>query len=112
MPNVLYWIVSPAVKKKFFEVNKQFANVFNSDLPRYNGKFGRVEAVINVPESLPTSSRLKEVPWYPRTKLVEMQDKIDDLEQKGALARPQDIGVEVIAVNPSFLVAKKPATRG
>ena len=100
-------ILPPAMQKKFFETNKEFSEVFNSDLPRYNGKYGRVEAVINVPESLPTSSRLKEVPWYPRTKLIEMQEKIDELESKGALARPQDVDVEVVAVNPSFLVAKK-----
>ena len=105
-------ILPPQMSKSFYEVNKEYACVFNSDLPKYNGKFGRVEAVINVPESLPTSSRLKEVPWYPRTKLIEMQEKIDELEKKGALARPQDINVEVVAVNPSFLVAKKPASRG
>ena len=105
-------VLPQSIKKLFHDTNKEFKEVFNSELPKYNGKFGRVEAVINVPENLPVSSRLKEVPWYPRTKLIEMQDKIDELESKGALARPQDIGIEVIAVNPSFLVAKKPASRG
>ena len=105
-------ILPSSVTKMFASTNKEYQEVFNSDLPRYNGKFGRVEAVINVPQSLPASSRMKEVPWYPRTKLIEMQEKIDELEMKGAFARPQDVGVEVVAVNPSFLVAKKPATRG
>ena len=105
-------ILPASITKQFLALNKEYQEVFNSDLPRYNGKFGRVEAVINVPQSLPTSSRMKEVPWYPRTKLIEMQEKIDELEAKGAFARPQDVGIEVEVVNPSFLVAKKPASRG
>ena len=42
--------------------------------------------MINVPKALPPSLRLKEVPWYPCKKLVELQEKFDELEGKGALA--------------------------
>ena len=40
-------------KREFVKINKKFQTVFGSDLPRYNGRFGRVEAVINMPSSLP-----------------------------------------------------------
>ena len=61
--------LSAAIKAKFTCTNKSFAAVFQSDLPKYNGAFGRVEAVINVPDNLPQSTRLKEVPWYPKKML-------------------------------------------
>ena len=105
--------VLPAdVRNRFTEINSLFSRVFQPDLPRYNGAFGRVQAVINVPDSLKRTSRLKSVPWYPRKLLNELQDKIDELTEKGSLARPQDIGVDVEVVSPSFLVPKKPASRG
>ena len=100
------------IKRKFTDTCKSFATVFSADLPKYNGAFGTVEAVINLPQALPPSTRLKEVPWYPKTLLAELQDKFDELDQKGALARPQDIGVTVEAMSPSFLVKKKPPSNG
>ena len=45
---------------------------------------------------------------YSRDKLVELQDKFDELECKGVFCRPEDIGVSVEYLNPSFLV-KKPS---
>ena len=83
-----------------------------SDLPKYNGAFGICEAVINVPDNLPQSTRLKDVPWYPKKMLVELQAKFDSLEEKGALVCPQDVNDDVIAVSPSFLIAKKPPLKG
>ena len=88
-------ILQTDIKKRFTDVNSMFSRVFQPDLPRYNGAFGRVQAVINVPDSLKRTSRLKSVPWYPRKLLNEFQDKIDELTDKGSLARPQDIGVDV-----------------
>lgn len=105
-------ILTSQVKEKFNDINRNFSQVFQSDLPRYNGCFGRVEAVINVPTNIPNAARLKQVPWYPKSRLIELQNIIDELEEKGALARPQDIGVDVQVVSPSFLVAKKPASKG
>ena len=100
------------VKKAFYDTNLEFQCVFQPDLPTYNHSFGKVEASINVPDNMPTSSRLKQVPWYPKSKLDELQDKMDELEAKGAIGRPQDLGIELQAVSPSFLVAKKPASKG
>ena len=48
------------------------------------------------------------MPQYSRDKLVELQDKFDELEFKGVFCRPEDIGVSVEYLNPSFLV-KKPS---
>ena len=67
---------------------------------------------MTVPTSLPSSSRLKHCPWYPKKMLLQLQEKMDELEAKGALARPQDHNINVEAVSPSFLVAKRPASRG
>ena len=105
-------MMPPEVKSMFDTTNETFAAVFRSDLPKYNGAFGTCEAVINVPDNLPQSTRLKDVPWYPKKMLNELQAKFDTLEEKGALVRPQDAGIDVIAVSPSFLVAKKPPSKG
>ena len=46
------------------------------------------------------------LPQYARDKLVELQEKFDHLEQLGAFQRPEDGGITVEYVNPSFLVKK------
>merc|ERR1711923_660420 len=94
-------LLNPQVKKAFERTNAEFSQVFQSDLPRYNGFYGKVEASINVPKGLPQSSRLKHCPWYPKKMLLELQAKMDELEAKGALARPQDHDINVEAVSPS-----------
>ena len=48
------------------------------------------------------------VPQYSRDKLVELQQKFDELEQCQVFRRPEDIGITVEYLNPSFLV-KKPS---
>ena len=48
------------------------------------------------------------VPQYSRDKLVELQQKFDELEQCQVFQRPEDIGITVEYLNPSFLV-KKPS---
>ena len=42
--------------------------------------------------------------------LVELQEKFNELESLGVFRRPEDIGVCVEYLNPSFLV-KKPSSR-
>jgi len=42
----------------------------------------------------------------PKDKLVELQQKFDDLERQGVLRRPEDVGVTAEYPNPSFLIRK------
>ena len=79
-------LLSPEMRQKFAAACKKFKKVFGTDLPKYNGEFGKVEAVIHIPSALPPSTRLKEVPWYPKTMLAEMQVKFDELEEKGTVS--------------------------
>lgn len=46
------------------------------------------------------------LPQYARDKLVELQEKFDHLEQLGVFRRPEDVGITVEYLNPSFLVKK------
>ena len=46
------------------------------------------------------------LPQYARDKLVELQEKFDNLEQLGVFQRPEDVGITVEYLNPSFLVKK------
>ena len=46
------------------------------------------------------------VPQYSRGQLVELQTKFNELEAKGVFKRPEDLGITVEYVNPSFLVKK------
>ena len=48
------------------------------------------------------------IPQYARNKLVELQSCFDELEQRGVFKKPEDVGINVEYVNPSFLV-KKPS---
>jgi hypothetical protein len=48
------------------------------------------------------------IPSYNRENLEELQDKMDQLEKNGVLAKPEDVGVIVEYVSPSFLI-KKPS---
>ena len=43
---------------------------------------------------------------YARDKLVELQENFDHLEQLGVFQRPEDVGITVEYLNPSFLVKK------
>ena len=45
---------------------------------------------------------------FPRDKLVEFQKKFDELEQCQVFRRPEDVGITVEYINPSFLVKKPP----
>ena len=58
------------------------------------------------PVQLP--QRKGRVPQYSRDKLVELQEKFDELEQCHVFRCPDDVGVSVEYLNPSFLV-KKPS---
>ncbi|XP_068723885.1 uncharacterized protein [Montipora capricornis] len=51
--------------------------------------------------------RKGQLPQYARNKLVELQDKFDQVEELGVFKRPEDIGISIEYLNPSFLVKKQ-----
>ncbi|KAJ8031141.1 hypothetical protein HOLleu_27776 [Holothuria leucospilota] len=98
-------ILTPSERNKFLTVVEEFAGVFNPNFPGYNGFAGKFEAVVNMGPTLPPQ-RKGRLPLYNANKLKELQRKFDELETLGVFARPEDVGVNVEYVNPSFLVKK------
>ena len=94
--------IDPIWESKFRE---QYQQVFQNDLPGYNGKFGPISAFVNVGDSLPPQRRGK-VPQYSRHLLSELQDQFDNLEQMGVFGKPENVGSYAEYVNPSFLLKK------
>ena len=74
--------------------------------PPYNGAAGSFEAKVNMGpvESLQRKGWL---PQYAQNKLVELQEKFDQLEELGVFKRPEDVGISINYLNPSFLVKKQ-----
>lgn len=95
------------IKSQFISLHKEFSSVFNSKIQCYNGALGPLQAVVHMGPVQPPQ-RKGRVPMYARDKLVELQAKFDELEAVGVFAKPEDIGVNVEYLNPSFLV-KKPS---
>ena len=76
-------------------INPQFAT--------YNGSFGHFKATINMGPTLPPQRKGK-VPQYSPDKLVELQQRFDDLEAQGVFRDPEDLGITADYLNPSVLV--------
>ena len=70
----------------------------------YNGHSGNKQGVVNMGPTNPSKER--RLPHYPHDKLVELQQKCDNLESLGILKRPEAIPVHVEYLNLSFLVQK------
>ena len=98
-------ILTPTDRTRFLEVTEEFEDVFRPGCPGYNGFAGKFEAVVNMGPTLPPQ-RKGRLPLYNTNKLQELQQKFDDLEASGVFARPEEVGVNVEYVNPSFLVKK------
>ena len=85
-----------------------YDSVFNPTISKYNGRYGNVFVEVNMGRNLPPQNKGKRPPYYSSTNLKDLQEKFDELKEKGVFARPQDIGIVVENINPSFLV-KKPS---
>ena len=92
-------------KRRFVELNNKFDNVFEPIIGQYNDTSGRLRAHITFGPVLPPARKLH-APCYGRDNLQALQDKFDELESQGVFARPEDVGVVVQHVSPSFLVRK------
>ena len=71
----------------------------------YNGHVGPFAATVNMGPVQPPQ-RKGRCPQYARDKLVELQDKFDELKAEGVFRRSEDVGMAVEYLNPSLLVRK------
>ena len=100
-------ILPNEIRSQFKTLHAEYDEVFNPQFTGYNGAVGPFEATVNMGPVEPPQ-RKGRLPQYARDKLVELQDKFDSLEALGVFKRPEDLGVTVEYLNPSFLV-KKPS---
>ena len=98
-------LLSTSCAKQFESSLTEFDDVFNPKFNVYNQAFGRFEAVVNVGDVKPPQ-RKGRLPQYSRDKLGELQAEMDKLESLGVLAVPEQLGITVEYLNPSFLVKK------
>ena len=93
------------ITSKFRYLLVQYDSVFDPAITGYNGAFGPLQAKVNMGPVEPPQHKGR-LPLYGRDKLVELQQKFDELENLGVFRRPEDIDVSVEYLNPSFLVKK------
>ena len=102
-------ILPESYQTKFRTLTQDYDDVFDTKIQGCNGSIGPFEAAINmgpVQSPPPTPQRKGRVPQYARNKLLELQQKFDELENQGVFARPESLGVTAEYLNPSFLVKK------
>ena len=78
------------VRTKFHILLRSYGDVFNPQFATYNGAFCHFEATINM--GLPTPTMKCKVPQHVRDKLVELQQRCDDLEAQCVFRRPEELG--------------------
>ena len=94
-----------ATRLKFQQLLQKYDRAFNPDITSYNSAAGPNQATVNMgPVQLP--QRKGRVPQYSRNNLVQLQAKFDKLEQSQVFRHPEDLGITVECLNPSFLVKK------
>ncbi|CAC5379308.1 unnamed protein product [Mytilus coruscus] len=98
-------LLSPDLKTQFNELLRKFSKVFSRNFEGYNGAIGPFEASVNMGPVQPPQ-RKGRMPQYSKNNLVELQNKFDELEWKGVFRKPEDVGISVEYINPSFLVKK------
>ena len=91
-------------KLRYQEVHHKFSSVFQPVIGRYNDNSGRVRARVNIGNTKPPPKKLR-VPNYCKNNQLLLQEKFDELEGS-VFRRPEDVGVIVEHVSPSFLVRK------
>ena len=98
-------IVSEVTESRFKKLNEDYKDVFKSNFEGYNGHAGPIAVKVNM-GSVEPPQRKGKLPQYSRNMLEELQEKFDQLESMGVFAKPEDVGVTVEYLNPSFLVSK------
>ena len=98
--------ILPATNRAAFQqLLHSYDSVFDHSISGYNGAVGPFEAIVNMGPVQPPQ-RKGRLPQYSRNKLVQLQEKFDELERQWVFQRPEDIGITIEYLNPSFLVTK------
>ncbi len=92
-------------RREFQDLHLSYDSVFENKIGRYNDASGKVRSRIIISNVMPPTRKLR-VPNYCKNSMEKLQEKFDELEAQGVFARPEDVGVVVEHVSPSFLVAK------
>ena len=98
-------VLLPTMQLEFTQLLRQYDSVFNPKYEGYNGSCGKFEAVVNMGPVLPPQ-RKGRVPQYSKDKLHDLQATFDKLEAAGVFKKPEDAGVVIEYLNPSFLINK------
>ena len=99
-------ILKSEEREKFKSLISQYDAVFNPVIGTYNNKSGPVYVEVNMGPEPPPQFKGR-VPFYGKQEMQLLQEKFDVLVAKGVFQRPQDLGVTMENVNPSFLVKKR-----
>ena len=99
-------LLSTEEKSKFRRLVEMYDDVFDPKIGVYNNHSGQLYVEVNMGPEPPPQYKGR-VPFYGRHNLLELQKKFDALVEKGVFKRPQEVGVSVEVINPSFLVKKK-----
>ena len=98
-------ILPSNIKDDFKNTLQEYDAVFEPEFKGYNGAVGEFKSHINMGPVLPLQ-RKGRLPQYSRDKLIELQQKCDELETLSVLRKPEEIDITVEYLNPSFLVKK------
>lgn len=84
---------------------KEDDSVFDPQFPGYNGSTGTYQVKINI-GPVKSPQQKSHLPRYAHDKLKELHERFDHLEQLSVFQCPEDVGITVEYLNPSFLVKK------
>ena len=98
-------VLSDAESSLFKELLIEYDEVFNPKLSQYNGHSGPCFVEVNMGDTPPPQNNGR-TPFYGSSNMQELQNQMDELTAKGVFGRPQELGVSVENISPSFLVRK------
>ena len=92
-------------REQFEDINKTYQNVFRENFQEYSSRSGNIKFDVNFETALPPLTK-RRLPVYDSDNLRLLQEKFDELESLGVLAKPEDLGVTVVHTSLSSLVKK------
>ena len=97
--------ISQSTVNSFKDLHRKHDNVFNPKFGAYNDASGLIRAKVNIGKVAPPPHKSR-IPLYKHSNLQLLQQEFDNLEALGVLAKPEDVGVDVVYSSPSMLVKK------